>query len=34
MSLALPAVCFHAGIRIGFFFDPEERGDMFLRNVA
>jgi hypothetical protein len=24
----------HAGFLLGFFFDPEEGGDMFLRNVG
>jgi hypothetical protein len=30
---ALPATCFHAGFLLGLFFDPEDGGDMFLRNV-
>jgi hypothetical protein len=28
-----PAACFHAGIFLGLF-EPEDRGDMFLRNVG
>jgi hypothetical protein len=27
------AICFHAGILLGFF-DPEDRREMFLRNVG
>jgi hypothetical protein len=27
-------LCFHAGFLLGLFFDPEDRGDMFLRNVG
>jgi hypothetical protein len=26
--------CFHAGFLLGLFFGPEDRGDMFLRNVG
>jgi hypothetical protein len=26
--------CFHAGFLLGLFFDPEDAGDMFLRNVG
>jgi hypothetical protein len=26
--------CFHAGILLCLFFDPEDGGDMFLRNVG
>jgi hypothetical protein len=26
--------CFHAGVSLVIFFDPEDRGDMFLRNVG
>jgi hypothetical protein len=26
--------CFHAGFLFGLFFDPEDRGDIFLRNVS
>jgi hypothetical protein len=25
---------FHAGFLLGFFFDPDDGGDMFLRNVG
>jgi hypothetical protein len=25
---------FHAGFLLGFFFDPEDEGDVFLRNVG
>jgi hypothetical protein len=28
------ATCFHAGFLLGLFFDPEDEGDMFLRNVG
>jgi hypothetical protein len=28
------ATCFHAGFFLGLFFDPEDGGDMFLRNVG
>jgi hypothetical protein len=30
----LLATCFHAGFILGLFFDPEDRGDMLLRNVG
>jgi hypothetical protein len=30
---ALLPSCFHAGFLLGFFFDLEYAGDMFLRNV-
>jgi hypothetical protein len=33
-SRALLATCFQAGFRLGLFFDPEDGGDMFLRNVG
>jgi hypothetical protein len=29
-GLALFASCFHAGFLFGFFFDPEDGGNMFL----
>jgi hypothetical protein len=31
---ALLATYFHAGFLLGLFFDPEDGGDMFLRNVG
>jgi hypothetical protein len=30
---AVLATSFHAGFLLGFFFDPEDEGDKFLRNV-
>jgi hypothetical protein len=30
----LLATCFHAGLLLGLFFNPEDGGDMFLRNVG
>jgi hypothetical protein len=30
----LPATCFHAGSLLIIFSDPEDGGDMFLRNVG
>jgi hypothetical protein len=32
--LALLAFCFHVGFLLALFFDPEDEGDMFLRNVG
>jgi hypothetical protein len=31
---ALLTTCFYAGFLLGLFFDPEDGGDMFLRNVG
>jgi hypothetical protein len=31
---ALISTCFQAGFLLSLFFDPEDGGDMFLRNVA
>jgi hypothetical protein len=28
------ATCFHAGFLLALFFDPEDGGDMFFRNVG
>jgi hypothetical protein len=33
-SLSLLRTCFHASFLLGIFFDPEDEGDMFLRNVG
>jgi hypothetical protein len=33
-SRALLSTCFHAGFFLRLFFDPEDGGDMFLRNVG
>jgi hypothetical protein len=30
----LLATCFHSGFLLSLFFDPEDGGDMFLRNVG
>jgi hypothetical protein len=32
-QIALLATCFHDSLLLGLFLDPEEEGDMFLRNV-
>jgi hypothetical protein len=29
-----PATCFDADFLLGLFFNPEDGGDMFLRNVG
>jgi hypothetical protein len=31
---ALLATCFHICFLLGFFFDPEDGGELFLRNVG
>jgi hypothetical protein len=31
---ALLVTCFHAGFLLDLFFDPEDGGEMFLRNVG
>jgi hypothetical protein len=31
---AMLATCFHAGFLLDLFFDPEDLGDMFLRNIG
>jgi hypothetical protein len=31
---ALLAICFDTGFLLGSFFDPEDGGNMFLRNVG
>jgi hypothetical protein len=28
------STCFHAGLLLGLFSDPEDGGDLFLRNVS
>jgi hypothetical protein len=33
-EIALLPTCFHARFLLGLIFDPEEVGDMFLRNVV
>jgi hypothetical protein len=33
-KLALFALCFHADLLLGLFFDPEYGGEMFIRNVG
>jgi hypothetical protein len=32
--ISLFVTCFHAGILLSLFFDPEDGGDMFLQNVG
>jgi hypothetical protein len=34
MDIEYAATCFHAGFLLGLFFDPEDGGYMFLRNVG
>jgi hypothetical protein len=31
---ALLAICFHTGFLLGLFFNPEDSGNKFLRNVG
>jgi hypothetical protein len=31
---AMLTTCSHAGFSLGLFFDPEDGGDMFFRNVG
>jgi hypothetical protein len=31
---ALLATCFYTGFLLGLYFDPEDGGDMFVRNVG
>jgi hypothetical protein len=33
LQAAMVATCFHADFLLCLFFDPEDEGDMFLRNV-
>jgi hypothetical protein len=33
-SRSLPPTCFRAGFFLGLFFDNEDGGDVFLRNVG
>jgi hypothetical protein len=32
--ISMLATCSHAGFLLGLFFDPEDEGDMFLRNIG
>jgi hypothetical protein len=34
MKIAGGKQCFHAGMLLGLYFDPEDRGSMFFRNVS
>jgi ABC-type microcin C transport system permease subunit YejB len=34
ICVILLAICFHGGSYWAYFFDPEDGGDMFLRNVG
>jgi hypothetical protein len=34
ISLALLATCVHAGFLLGLYIDPEDGGDMFIRNFG
>jgi hypothetical protein len=33
-SQALLVICFHTGFLLGLFFDPEDEGDIFFRNIC
>jgi hypothetical protein len=34
VSVENVATCIQAGFLLGFFFDPEDGGNMFLRNIG
>jgi hypothetical protein len=33
-NIALRVTCFYSGFLLGLFFDPEDGGEMFLRNIG